>query len=315
MYTVNKILLCLLFMTTYCVQTTQLSHSFANGEKVLKDINLQVPQGSIYGFLGPNGAGKTTTLKLLLGLLKKQQGNIEILGKSFRENRIEILKQTGSLIESPSLYGQLTATENLQVMQKVYQCSKKRIGEVLQLVGLSATGNKKAQQFSLGMKQRLSIAIALLHQPSLLILDEPTNGLDPNGIIEIRELLKKLNNVFGVTIIISSHLLAEIEKLVTHVGVIHKGQLLFQGTLQQLEQRQQQAYTIINTNDEVSALRIIRNMDVVVSTEKNKLVLPVTDREKIAAINQQLVSNGLLVYEITYVKNDLETIFINMINN
>ncbi len=302
-------------MTTYCVQTTQLSHSFANGEKVLKDINLQVPQGSIYGFLGPNGAGKTTTLKLLLGLLKKQQGNIEILGKSFRENRIEILKQTGSLIESPSLYGQLTAIENLQVMQKIYQCSKECIGEVLQLVGLSATGNKKVQQFSLGMKQRLSIAIALLHQPSLLILDEPTNGLDPNGIIEIRELLKKLNNAFGVTIIISSHLLAEIEKLVTHVGVIHKGQLLFQGTLQQLEQRQQQAYTIIDTSDEVFALRIIRNMDVVVSTEKNKLVLPVTDRKKIAAINQQLVSNGLLVYEITLVKNDLETIFINMVNN
>lgn len=302
-------------MTTYCVQTTNLSHSFASGEEVLKDINLQVPQGSIYGFLGPNGAGKTTTLKLLLGLLKKQQGNIEIFGKSFRENRIEILQQTGSLIESPSLYGQLTATENLLVMQKVYQCAKERIGEVLQLVGLSATGNKKAQQFSLGMKQRLSIAIALLHQPLLLILDEPTNGLDPNGIIEIRELLKKLNTIFGVTIIISSHLLAEIEKLVTHVGVIHKGRLLFQGTLQQLEQQQQRTYTIIDTNDEIAALRIIRNMDVEVSTEKNKVILPVTDREKIAAINHQLVSNGLQVYQIATVKNDLETIFINMINN
>ncbi len=283
---------------------------------MLENICLLVPEGSIYGFLGPNGAGKTTTLKLLLGLLKKQDGSIEILGKSFRENRLEILRQTGSLIESPSLYGQLTAKENLQVMQQVYHCPKERMDEVLQLVGLSATGKKKAHQFSLGMKQRLSIAIALLHQPKLLILDEPTNGLDPNGIIEIRELLKKLNHVFGVTIIISSHLLAEIEKLVSHVGLIHNGKLLFQGTLQALEQRQQQgSFTCIDTSDSITALRIIRNMDLPVSSSENKLLLPFTDKLQIAAINQQLVNHGVSVYEITTVKNDLETIFINMINN
>lgn len=304
------------FMTTYCVQTNNLSHTYSNGEKVLQDINLRIPQGSIYGFLGPNGAGKTTTLKLLLGLLKKQHGGIEIFGKSFHENRLAILKRTGSLIESPSLYGQLTAKENLQIFQKVYQCAESRIADVLQLVGLSSTGNKKAQQFSLGMKQRLSIAVALLHQPELLILDEPTNGLDPNGIIEIRELLKKLNHAFGVTIIISSHLLSEIEKLVTHVGLIHKGGLLFQGTLDELELRQQQqSYTVIDTNDEVAAFRIIRDMDISVRSENNKLILPVTDRNQIAAINQQLVNNGLLVYEINTVKNDLETIFMNMVNN
>lgn len=303
-------------MINYCVQTNHLSHTFSSGEKVLNDINLKIPQGSIYGFLGPNGAGKTTTLKLLLGLLKKQDGSIEIFGKSFQENRIAILKRTGSMIESPSLYGQLTAKENLQVFQKVYQCAEERIADVLNLVGLSATGSKKAHQFSLGMKQRLSIAVALLHQPELLILDEPTNGLDPNGIIEIRELMKKLNHVFVVTIIISSHLLPEIEKVVTHVGLIHKGGLLFQGTLDELEQRQQQhSYTVIDTNDEVAAFRIIRDMDISVSSENNKLLLPVADRIQVAAINHQLVNNGLSVYEISTVKNDLETIFINMVNN
>ena len=303
-------------MVNYIVQTSNLSHTFSSGEMVLKDINLQVPEGSIYGFLGPNGAGKTTTLKLVLGLLKMQQGSIRIFDKLMEQQRLEILQKTGSLIESPSLYGHLTAMENLQVMQKVFQCKKSRMGEVLQLVGLSATGNKKVQQFSLGMKQRLSIALALLHQPTLLILDEPTNGLDPNGIIEMRELLKKLNRMQGVTIIISSHLLAEIEKLVTHVGVIHKGILLFQGTLQELEQRQQQgSYTVIATNDEVAALRLIRNMNLEVSTQKGKIVLPVMANEQLAAINTQLVSNGLSVYEITTIKNDLETIFINMVNS
>jgi ABC-2 type transport system ATP-binding protein len=303
-------------MVNYCVQTSNLSHTFSTGEMVLKDINLQVPQASIYGFLGPNGAGKTTTLKLVLGLLKKQQGSIEIFDKPMEQHRLEILQKTGSLIESPSLYGHLTAMENLQVMQKVFQCPKSRMAEVLQLVGLISTGNKKVQQFSLGMKQRLSIALALLHQPSLLILDEPTNGLDPNGIIEMRELLKKLNQLQGVTIIISSHLLAEIEKLVTHVGVIHKGNLLFQGTLQELEQRQQQgSYTVMATNNEVAALRLIRNMNFEVTTQKGKIILPVMTNEQLAAINTQLVSSGLSVYEITSVKNDLETIFINMVNS
>lgn len=303
-------------MVKYCVQTSNLSHTFSTGEMVLKDINLQVPEGSIYGFLGPNGAGKTTTLKLVLGLLKMQQGSIRIFDKLMEQHRLEILQKTGSLIESPSLYGHLTAMENLQVMQKVFLCNKSRMGEVLQLVGLSATDNKKVQQFSLGMKQRLSIALALLHQPSLLILDEPTNGLDPNGIIEMRELLKKLNRMQGVTIIISSHLLAEIEKLVTHVGVIHKGSLLFQGTLQELEQRQQQgSYTVIATNNEVAALRLIRNINLEVSTQKGKIILPVMANEQLAAINTQLVSNGLSVYEITTIKNDLETIFINMVNS
>jgi ABC-type multidrug transport system ATPase subunit len=220
-------------MPNYCLETTNLSHRWNARTPVLQAINLRVPKDSIYGFLGPNGAGKTTTLKLILGLLQKQQGEITVFGQNWEGHRLEILPRIGSLIESPSLYAQLTASENLRVLQKVYRCPKSRIDEVLALTRLSDTGKKKAGKFSFGMKQRLAIAIALLNDPTLLILDEPTNGLDPEGIIEMRELFKELNKR-GVTILISSHLLGEMEKLITHAGIIHKGQLLYQGTLKEL---------------------------------------------------------------------------------
>src|SRR5215217_3036739 len=214
-------------MPTAVIKTTALNYRFSKTQKTLDDINLVVEKGSIYGFLGPNGAGKTTTLRLLLGLLKNQSGQIEIFGADFSKNRIGILKRTGSLIEQPSLYGHLTAVENLEVYRKLYGASKSRLTEVLKLVGLEGTGFKKAKQFSLGMKQRLAIAVALLPNPELLLLDEPTNGLDPNGIIEIRELIKSLNKEHGVTVLVSSHILAEVEKMATHVGIIHKGKLVF----------------------------------------------------------------------------------------
>jgi ABC-type multidrug transport system ATPase subunit len=222
-------------MPDYCLETTNLTHHWNARTPVLQAINLRVPRDSIYGFLGPNGAGKTTTLKLILGLLKKQQGEIHVFGQSREGHRLEILHRIGSLIESPSLYAQLTASENLKVLQRIYRCPKNRIDEVLTLTGLTDTGAKKAGKFSFGMKQRLAIAIALLHDPALLILDEPTNGLDPEGIIEMRELLKELNKR-GVTILLSSHLLGEMEKLITHTGIIHKGKLLYQGTLTDLNQ-------------------------------------------------------------------------------
>ena len=205
-------------MQTPVIQTSNLNFSFRNGTKTLDNINLLVPQGSVYGFLGPNGAGKTTTLRLLLGLLKNQQGKLEIFGKEFSSHRIEILKRLGSLIEQPSLYLHLTARENLEIYRMIYKVEKERIPEVLKVVGLDNTGKKKAKQFSLGMKQRLSIAIALLHKPELLILDEPTNGLDPNGIIETRELIKKLNKEHGTTVIVSSHILNEVERIPRNNG-------------------------------------------------------------------------------------------------
>jgi ABC-type Na+ transport system ATPase subunit NatA len=174
------------------IRTVGLSHQFSRNITTLNDLNMEVKRGEIYGFLGPNGSGKTTTLSLLLGLIRPQQGRIELFGQSLLTDRIGILKRIGSLIESPSLYGHLTASENIEVYRGVYGMSRAATGEVLNLVGLGDTGTKRVKKFSLGMKQRLSIALALLPQPELLILDEPTNGLDPNGMIELRELIKTL---------------------------------------------------------------------------------------------------------------------------
>jgi ABC-2 type transport system ATP-binding protein len=299
----------------YSIETINLTHKFSEHETALKRVNLQVMESTIYGFLGPNGAGKTTTLKLILGLLKKQHGEILVFGKPFEKHRVETLRQIGSMIESPSIYGHLTAVENLRILQKVYQCPKRRIQEVLELVGLAETGHKKANQFSLGMKQRLSIAIALLHNPSLLILDEPTNGLDPNGILEIRGLLQNLNQNHGITILISSHLLPEIEKLVTHLGIIHQGNLLFQGTLAELlSKRQQNSFVIFETSNDSKASQIINEFSAISRIEPGRIVIPVLEKETTAAINQRLVQNNIEVYQISKIENDLEKIFFDVIS-
>ena len=298
----------------HVLETRDLIYSFSSGDEVLKGISLCVEQGSIYGFLGPNGAGKTTTLRLVLGLLKKQQGSIEIFGKSFDGHRVESLRRIGSLIESPSIYSHLTAVENLRVLQKVYRCPSSRIGDVLELVGLAQTGSKKAGQFSLGMKQRLSIAIALLNSPSLLILDEPTNGLDPNGMIEIRELLRHLNKEQGITILISSHLLAEIDRLVSHIGIIHKGRMMFQGTLDELKAKQQQSVSVVfETSDSRRTRDVLTSMSLDATCTNGRCTLPALPKEQIAEINRRLVMKGIDVYEVSVVKNDLERIFMEMV--
>ncbi|HKP70386.1 MAG TPA: ABC transporter ATP-binding protein [Pyrinomonadaceae bacterium] len=297
------------------LETHDLVHSFSNKEVVLKGISLSVEESSIYGFLGPNGAGKTTTLRLILGLLAKQEGSISVFGKDFEKNRVESLRRIGSLIESPSIYSHLTAEENLRVLQKVYRCSRSRIGEVLELVGLASTGKKRAGQFSLGMKQRLSIAIALLNSPSLLILDEPTNGLDPNGMIEIRELLRRLNQEHRITILISSHLLAEIDRLVSHIGIINKGTMMFQGTLEELKAKQQQSVSVVfETSDSSRTREVLVGMKFEPTCDNGRCTLPALPRETIADINRQLVMKGIDIYEVSVMKNDLERIFMDMVS-
>jgi lantibiotic transport system ATP-binding protein len=297
------------------IKTQNLCFSFSGSTKTLDDVNLDVPQGSIFGFLGPNGAGKTTTLRLLLGLLRNQQGTIEIFGNNFSSQRIEILKRLGSLIEQPSLYGHLTAKENLEIYRLIYKCSRSRVDEVLKLVELENTGKKKAKQFSLGMKQRLSIAIALLHQPELLILDEPTNGLDPNGIIEVRELLKRLNKEHNTTVLVSSHILNEVERMATHVGIIHKGRMLFQGTLPELQQmKTKQASLEIETNDNGKATQLLQEQFSVQQIE-NRIFIPFQNKEQIAAVNRLLVLNGLDVFALYPQQSDLEQLFLDITSN
>jgi ABC-type multidrug transport system ATPase subunit len=298
----------------HALETSGLTYRFGS-EKVLDHVSLAVEPGSIYGFLGPNGAGKTTTLKLTLGLLRNQEGSIRIFGKPFEESRLQNLRRIGSLIESPSLYGHLTARENLRVWQHIYNCPTERISQALSLVGLGDTGSKKASQFSLGMKQRLSIAVALLHAPDMLILDEPTNGLDPNGIIEVRELLKRLSAQEGLTILISSHLLAEIEKLVSHVGIIHKGRMLFQGRFEELQQRQQQSsVTLLGVSQPDSAEALLRARGLTVQRENGHLVLPQLAPAEVESIVRELVGHQIGIHEVTTRRNDLESIFINLVS-
>ena len=297
----------------YAIETRGLTHRFAS-EPALQDVNLAVPDGSIYGFLGPNGAGKTTTLRLLLGLLRRQAGGISIFGKPFERHRLEILRQVGSSIESPSLYGDLTAAENLEVWRRLYRCPAGRIATTLDLVGLSGTGAKRAAQFSLGMKQRLAIAVALLHEPTLLVLDEPTNGLDPQGIIEMRQLLERLNAERQVTILVSSHILSEVERFVTHVGVIHRGTLRFQGTLEALRARQtESSFTVLDVSDKARALSVAAAMGLDGRVDGDRIVLRALDRESTGTLAGRLVEGGVTLYEIATVRKDLERIFLDMV--
>ena len=302
-------------MSDLIIKTTDLNFSFGGGQKTLQDVNLKVPKGSIYGFLGPNGAGKTTTLRLVLGLLKNQNGAIEVFGKDITKDRLEILNKIGSLIEQPSLYLHLTAKENMEIYRLTYGVDKSRIGEVLKMVGLGYTGKKKARQFSLGMKQRLSIAVALLHQPELLILDEPTNGLDPNGIIETRELIKTLNKEFGVTILVSSHILAEVERMATHVGIIHKGKFLFQGILSELQGlKSKQSFLQIETADNEKAISLLQE-EYAIERVNGHIVLPYNSKQETAYINKKLLHNNIDVYCLQPQQQDLEQLFIDITSN
>lgn len=301
-------------MTSSVIKTDCLEFSFTKRDKILHGLDLDVPRGSIYGFLGPNGAGKTTTLKLLLGLLKIKKRLIKIFDEDLVGNRLALLGKIGSLIEQPSLYEHLTGAENLEVFRLAYACRKERIDEVLRIVGLTHAANKKAKTYSLGMKQRLAIAIALVHDPELLILDEPTNGLDPTGIIEIRDLIIQLNKEFNKTILVSSHLLHEIEKMATHVGIIHHGKLMFQGTLQELQRMKSMFTTLeVEVNDVENAKLLLRERPV---RQIGEFVLHINieNRESIAELNRMLIQNDIKVYKLEPVHNDLEDLFIQIIS-
>lgn len=293
------------------IKTLSLQYHYTKNVQTLFDVNIEVKQGDIYGFLGPNGSGKTTTLSLLLGLLDSTGGHIEIFGQELQKNRRNILKKIGSLIENPSLYGHLTARENLRIYAPVYGASEKRINEVLDIAGLEDTGSKTVKKFSLGMKQRLSIALALLPSPELLILDEPSNGLDPAGIIELRELIKTLNKEQGMTIIISSHILAEVEKMVTRLGIISKGKVLFQGGLQDLTLLHGQGSVIqIKTSNNEAAMALLKDHSA--KHLKELITVAYTNSQEIADVNKKLVQNNIDVFLLQPNENDLEQLFIDL---
>ena len=217
----------------YMITTEHLTKKYKNFVSV-NNVSLHIRKGSIYGFLGPNGAGKSTTMKMLLGLTIPTKGSFSIDGKHFPEDRMDILKEIGSFIEAPSFYANLTGRENLDVIRRILGLPKESVEDALELVGLTEFGDRLAKKYSLGMKQRLGLAGALLGRPPVLILDEPTNGLDPSGIHEIRELVKSLPGLYDCTILISSHMLSEIELMADDIGILNHGRLLFEGSLDEL---------------------------------------------------------------------------------
>lgn len=298
------------------IKTQNLDFAYRKDDFILKGLNLQVEQGSIYGFLGPNGSGKTTTIRLLLGLLPSANNNIQLFEQNLQDNRISILSKTGSLIEQPSLYEQLSGFDNIEITRRIRNVDKNRIDKVLELVSLTKASQKKVKEYSLGMKQRLGLAIALLSEPELLILDEPVNGLDPNGMIEIRELLLKLNKESGITIFLSSHLLSEIEKIVTHLGVLNRGKLVFQGKYSDLKELQHRSATIhIETSNNQKASEIICTKFQAPSSPNSHLTVPYKNKEQVAAICKLLVENNIDIYKMQLQDNDLENIFLEITKN
>lgn len=292
------------------VQTQNLTKTYGAVNSVNK-LDLYVREGEIYGFLGPNGAGKTTTLKMLLGLIKKSEGAIKIFGESLEKQRQSILQRTGSLIESPSYYGHLTGLENMKVMQRLRNVPDKNVDEVLRIVRLENQKNKKTQQYSLGMKQRLGIAMALLSFPKLLILDEPTNGLDPAGIGEIRELIKALPTRYGITVLLSSHLLSEIDQIATTVGIISEGNMLFQGSMTSL--RQKSSSTIyLKTGDNAKAEQLLITKGYSPAITGSRLWLGHLEDMEVAEMNRLLVEHNIPVSRIEEQKKSLEDIFLEL---
>ena len=234
----------------YMITTEMLTKKYKNFIAV-NEISLHIRKGSIYGFLGPNGAGKSTTMKMLLGLTAPTKGSFVIDGRHFPEDRIAILKEIGSFIESPSFYANLTGRENLDIIRRILGLPESSVDDALELVGLEEFGNRLAKKYSLGMKQRLGLAGALIGRPPILILDEPTNGLDPSGIHEIRNLVKSLPDLYDCTVMISSHMLSEIELIADDIGILNHGHLLFEGSLDDLRRSAHQTGTSSDNLEDV----------------------------------------------------------------
>ena len=275
-------------------------------------VELHVPQGCVYGFIGPNGAGKSTTMKMLLGLIHPTAGRVRLLGQELTEkSRLPLLRQTGSLIESPAGYLHLTAQENLEIVADLKGVPHKDIGRVLDIVHLTQDRNRRVGQYSLGMKQRLGIAMALLGSPKLLILDEPTNGLDPAGIQEMRALIRNMPAATGATVLISSHLLGEMEQMVEQVGIIDHGHILFEGPLTEL-QRHSRGNVTLRLLDPAKAAPILRANGLTAHSDSCVVTLPPLQDVLLADLVQKLAACGAGVVELTPHTKTLEEIFLSL---
>ena len=280
--------------------------------KALDGVDLRVPAGSIYGFLGPNGAGKTTTIRILLGLLRPHGGEVRLFGRTMPEQRLAALRRIGTLVEMPSLYPHLTGYENLEVIRRMIDATPAQVRRALAIVGLERDANRAVRGYSQGMRQRLGIAIALLPVPELLILDEPTNGLDPAGIHEMRELIRKMPGQDGVTVFLSSHLLSEVEQLATRIGIIDHGRVIFEGAPDELKATCQDEATLVT--DRADDAQRVLNAGGWASTSNGNghLRVRVNGQSDVAVINRRLVEGGIPVYSLGVAQPSLEDIFLTL---
>ena len=300
-------------MISNVLQIKNLQKEFKDTQ-VVNLSSLSVQQGEIYGFLGPNGAGKTTTMKMILSLISRTAGEIEVFGQSIGTDK-QYLNQIGSMIEEPSYYPNLTGYENLLVFQKILGFDKKNIQETLKIVGLDQPKNKKklVKDYSLGMKQRLALAFALVKKPRLLILDEPTNGLDPAGIHEIRELIIKLAKEQGITVFISTHILSEVEHIADRVGIINHGQLVYEGEIRKIQSNKWlEVRGDFRGRREATSQVLFGYPCKMLEIHEDKLKLTNLADQQISSLLRDLIVEEVPIYEVKQEQETLESIFLNL---
>ncbi|QEK13129.1 ABC transporter ATP-binding protein [Crassaminicella thermophila] len=297
----------------YVLKTVNLTKKYKN-KTAVDNLNIHIKKGEIYGFLGENGAGKTTTIRMIMGLVKPTGGSIEIFGENITSKKNQYLERIGSIIEFPGFYPNLTAKENLEIHRRLMGVQgKKCIDEALDISGITQAKNRKVKEFSLGMKQRLGIARALLHHPELLILDEPTNGLDPIGIKEIRELILELSSKKNITVLISSHNLSEIQQIATTIGIIHEGRLIEEIDFHTLQNKNRHYIKIKVSDDKKAAMLLEEKLGIFDYMVIEKNILRVYEKlSDVEKINRIFIQNHVNVSEIGLMKDSLEDYFLKV---
>jgi ABC-2 type transport system ATP-binding protein len=301
-------------MQRLTIATSGLTRRFGQFTAVDR-LDLQVPRNCVYGFLGPNGAGKTTTIRLLLGLIRPDAGEVQLFGEPLNRNRLGTLRRVGALVESPSLYPNLTGRENLELTRRLTGGDRAQIDEALDTVRLRDAADRRVRGYSNGMRQRLGLALALLNGPDLLILDEPTNGLDPSGIQEMRELLSRLPAESDVTVFLSSHLLAEVEQVATHIGIIQEGRLRFQGTQEELHAEMEEQVVLGVDQPERAKLLLEQAGWTAHGNGGQRVTVAANGRSDTAMINSRLVQEGVNVFHLSLEQPTLEDIFMALTNH
>ena len=298
-------------MPKIAIETRGLTRRFG-AHLAVNDLQLNAPAAGVYGFLGPNGAGKTTTIRMLLGLIRPDAGEVFILGESLAAHRYGLLGRIGALVETPSLYSHLTGRENLEFTRRLLGAPRRLIDRALDIVKLADSAHRRVREYSLGMRQRLGLALALLNEPQLLILDEPANGLDPAGIHEMRDLIRRLPVEFGITVFLSSHLLSEIEQVADHIGIINAGRLVFQGTLSELQAQRQPVLTVGVRNSAQARQELVAAGWQSQPIAADRLQLKAVTENDAIAINSLLMQRQFEVFHLAFAQASLEDIFLSL---